>query len=135
LQETFDMQDDNVFKAAGALSGGVGGMQDACGSLLGASLMFGQMMGRSINDFPDKDKAMPSSTLAGQLYKWYEREFGSPTCKDIRAKFGGGVSYDMRVPWQAELAKEAGVHDKCVELVGKTAAKAAEMLWDALKKP
>jgi hypothetical protein len=109
-------------------------MGDACGSLLGASLMFGQATGRSINDFSNKDKAMPSSTLAGQLYKWYEKEFGSPTCHDIRKKFGGGAFYDWAVPWQAELAKQAGVHEKCVELVGKTAARAAEMLWEAMTK-
>ncbi len=134
LQDTFEMKDDNVFKAAGALTGGIGGMSDACGSLLGATLMFGQVTGRSIDNFSNKDGLMPSMTLAGQLYKWYEKEFGSPTCADIRTRFGGGVSYDMRIPWQAELAKAAGVHEKCVELAGKTAAKAAEMLWDALNK-
>jgi C_GCAxxG_C_C family probable redox protein len=134
LQDTFGMRDDNVFKAAGTLTGGVGGMQDACGSLLGASCMFGLMMGRSINDFGNREKLGESMTLTGQLYKWYEKEFGSPTCREITTKFGGGVYYDMRVPWQAELAKEAGVHEKCVELAGKTAARAAEMLWDALKK-
>jgi C_GCAxxG_C_C family probable redox protein len=134
LQDTFELRDDNVFKAAGTMTGGIGGMNDACGSLLGASLMFGQVAGRGINDFSNKDKLAPSMTLAGQLYKWYEKEFGSPTCTDIRTKFGGGVLYDMRVPWQAELAKEAGAHEKCVKLAGKTAARAAEMLWDALNK-
>ena len=134
LQDTFDMRDDSVFKAAGALTGGIGGMQDACGSLLGASLMFGAAFGRGISDYGNKDKVGESMTAAAQLYKWYEKEFGSPTCQDIRTKFGGGVSYDMRVPWQADLAKEAGIHEKCVELAGKTAGKAAEMLWDALNK-
>ena len=135
LQDTFGMRDDNVFKAAGTMTGGIGGMNDACGSLLGASLMFGQATGRSIKDFSNKDGLMPSMTLTGQLYKWYEKEFGSPTCREITKKFGGGVNYDMRVPWQAELAKQAGVHDKCGELAGKTAAKAAEMIWDTLKNP
>ena len=134
LQDTFGMKDDNVFKAAGALTGGIGGMQDACGSLLGASLMFGAALGRGINEFDNKDKLGESMTAAGQLYKWYEKEFSSPACHDIRTKFGGGVYYDMRIPWQAELAKESGIHEKCVELAGKTAARAAEMLWDALYK-
>jgi hypothetical protein len=96
--------------------------------------MFGQAVGRSISDFSNRDKLMPSATLTGQLYKWYEKEFGSATCADILKRFGGGVFYDMRVPWQADLAKEAGVHNKCVELVGKTAAQAAEMLWNTLNK-
>ena len=128
------MEDNNVFKAAGAMTAGIGGMQDACGSLLGASLMFGAVMGRGISDFSNRDKLGESMTATAQLYKWYEKEFSSPTCKDIRTKFGGGVYYDYQIPWQAELAKQAGVHEKCVDLAGKTAGKAAEMLWDALNK-
>jgi hypothetical protein len=134
LQETFNMTDDNVFKAAGTLTGGIGGMNDACGSLLGASLMFGQALGRGINDFASREKLRESIMAAGQLYKWYEKEFGSPTCKDILTAFGGGVYYDFHIPWQAELAKEARVHEKCVTLAEKTAARAAEMLWDAMEK-
>lgn len=127
------MKDENVFKAAGTMTGGIGGMNDACGALLGASLFFGQATGRGTNDFPNREKLMPSMKLTGLLYKWYEKEFGSPTCYDILTKFGGGVYYEMSVPWQAELAKEARLHEQCVELAGKTAAKAAEMMWDAMK--
>ncbi|MFA5309071.1 MAG: C-GCAxxG-C-C family protein [Dehalococcoidales bacterium] len=134
LQDTFDLKDESVFKAAGAMTGGIGGMQDACGSLCGASLMFGQVLGRGINEYADKDKLMGSMTAAGQLYKWYEKEFGSPTCKEIRTTFGGGVYYDMHIPWQAELAKEARVHEQCVTLAEKTAARAAEILWDEMNK-
>ena len=124
------MKDENVFRAAGAMTGGIGGMHDACGALLGASLFFGQAAGRMIKDFPNKDKLQPSMRLTGQLYKWYEKEYGSPTCYDIRTKFGGGVYYEMSVPWQAELAKEARLHEQCTELAGKTAAQAAEMIWE-----
>jgi len=134
LQETFGMVDDNVFKATGAMTAGIGGMQDACGSLLGASLMFGAVMGRGISDFANKDKLQESMTAAAQLYKWFEKEFSSPTCRDIRTKFGGGVYYDYHIPWQAELAKAACVHEQCVEMVGKTTSRAAEMLWDAIHK-
>jgi hypothetical protein len=38
------------------------------------------------------------------------------------------------VPWQQELAIEAGVYDKCDILIKKTAARAAELIWDACKK-
>jgi len=134
LQDTFDIKDDSVFKAAGAMTGGIGGMQDACGSLLGASLMFGLVMGRGISEYANKEKLGESMMATAQLYKWFEKEFGSPTCKDIRTKFGGGVYYDYRIPWQAELAKTACVHEQCVEMVGKAASRAAEMLWDALHK-
>jgi C_GCAxxG_C_C family probable redox protein len=133
LQDTFDMKDDSVFKAAGAMTGGIGGMQDACGSLLGASLMFGAALGRGINEYANKEKLGESMMATAQLYKWFEKEFGSPTCKDLKTKFGGGVYYDMHIPWQAELAKQACVHEQCVEMVVKNSTRAAEMLWDALK--
>lgn len=106
LQDTFDMRDDNVFKAAGALTGGIGGMNDACGSLLGASLMFGQVTGRSINDFANKEKINESMTLAGQLYKWYEKEYGSPTCADIRKKFGEGFLTIYACPGRRNLPRK-----------------------------
>jgi C_GCAxxG_C_C family probable redox protein len=108
LQDTFGIKDDNMFRAASGLAGGIGGMHDTCGSLLGACMMCGVTMGRSEKDFGDRDKAMESAIAAGKLYKFYEKEFGSPTCREITRRFGGGVSYDMRVPWQFELAKEAG---------------------------
>ena len=134
LQDAFDMRDDNVFKAAGALTGGIGGMQDACGSLLSACLMFGAAFGRGISEYGNKEKLGESQTASGKLYKWHEKEFGSPTCLKIRTAFGGGIYYDMRVPWLAEMAKEAGVSGKCVELVEKTATRAAQMIWDTLNK-
>ena len=128
------MKDDNVFKAAGALTGGIGGQLDACGSLLGASLMFGAVMGRGISEPTDNEKLGESITMAAQIYKWFEKEFGSATCKDIRTKFGGGVLYDTHIPWQAELAKAAHIHEQCTEMVGKAASRAAEMFWDAQHK-
>ena len=123
-----------MLKAASGLTGGIGGMHDACGSLLGASLMFGVLFGRGHDDLADRDKLGESVTAVGKLYKWYEKEFGSATCQDIRTAFGGGVYYDTRVPWQAEMAKQAGINEKCNELAQKTAAKAAEMIWDGRHK-
>jgi hypothetical protein len=134
LQDTFGLKDENILKAASGLTGGIGGMHDACGSLLGASLMFGAVFGRGYDGLTNRDNLGESMTAAGKLYKWYEKEFGSPKCFDICTRFGGGAFYDRHIPWQAELAKEAGVHEKCDELAQKTAAKAAEMIWDALNK-
>jgi hypothetical protein len=111
-----------MLKAAAGLTGGIGGMHDACGSLLGASLIFGVMFGRGFDGLTDRDKLTESLTMVGKLYKWYEKEFGSATCQDIRTAFGGGVYYDARVPWQAEIAQELGINDKCGELAGRTAS-------------
>ncbi len=109
-------------------------MHDTCGALLGSSLMLGLKYGRGREEMDNLDKLISSLTPVGKLYKWFEKEFGSATCHDIRTKFGGGVYYDTDVPWQAELAMEAGVGEKCGELTAKTAARAAEMLWDAIEE-
>ena len=50
LQDTFDMQDDNMLKAAGAITGGIGGMADTCGSLISGALMLGAVCGAGRND-------------------------------------------------------------------------------------
>jgi C_GCAxxG_C_C family probable redox protein len=129
LQEVFDMRDDNLFKAASGLAGGVGGMHDVCGSLLGASLMLSLKYGRGREEIDNLERLISSGEAVGKLYKWFEKEFGSATCREIRTRFAGGVYYDRNVPWQAELVNESGSFEKCVELTGKVAAKAAEMLW------
>jgi len=128
------MKDDNVFRAASGLTGGIGGLNDTCGSLLGSSMIMGVVFGRPEKDTANKDKLMYSMALAGMLYKWYEKEFGSVKCRDICTRFAGGVFYDRNIPWQAELMKEARIDSKCDDLVQKTAAKAAEMIWDGLHK-
>lgn len=125
------MRDDNVFKAASGLSAGIGQMHDTCGALLGASMMLGLKYGRGREEVSDVEKLQSSYLPVARLYKWFEKEFGSATCRQIRTKMAG-VYYDTKIPWQAELAKAAGLTEKCAELTAKTTARTAEMLWDAL---
>jgi C_GCAxxG_C_C family probable redox protein len=128
------MRDDNVFKAASGLAGGIGMMGDTCGALLGASLMLGLKCGRDREEIGNFEKLKGSSVPVGKLYKWFQKEFGSANCHDIRTRFGGGAYYDFSIPWQRELAMEARVFEKCSDLVGRTAARTAEMLWDAIEE-
>ncbi|MFH1169062.1 MAG: C-GCAxxG-C-C family protein [Chloroflexota bacterium] len=134
LQDVMDMRDDNLFKAASGLAGGIGHMHDACGALLGGSLMLGLKYGRGREEVEDTKKLYSSSVPVGKLYKWFEKEFGSATCQEIRTRFAGGAFYNLDIPWQAELAKEAGLAERCAELTGKTAARVVEMLWDGLEE-
>ncbi|MFC2007321.1 C-GCAxxG-C-C family protein [Chloroflexota bacterium] len=134
LQDVFDMRDDSLFKATSGLAGGIGRMHDACGALLAASMMLGFKYGRGREETEKLGKLNSSGLPVGKLYKWFEKEFGSANCKEICTRFTGGVFYDKGVPWQAELAREAGLREKCAELVGKTAARAAEMLWDTIEE-
>jgi C_GCAxxG_C_C family probable redox protein len=127
------MRDDNVLKAASGLSGGIGQMNDTCGALLGASMMLSLKHGRSREELDDVEKLRSSYLPVAKLYKWFEKEFGSATCREIRTKMAG-VYYDTKIPWQAELAEQAGLPEKCAELTGKATAKTAEMLWDAIEE-
>ena len=95
-------------------------------------MMLGLKHGRGLEEIEDKEKGKRSCLLIAKFYKWFEKEFGSVICREVRAKIFG-VHYDLKVPWQAELAEEAGMIDECSKVVGRTAAKAAEMLWDAIE--
>ncbi|MFC1942618.1 C-GCAxxG-C-C family protein [Chloroflexota bacterium] len=130
LQDTLDMKDDSILKASSGLAGGIGRMEDVCGALLGASMMLGLQYGRGREELDDADKLASSTVPIGKLYKWFEKEFGTVKCKEVLTQFGGGVYYDRKVKWQGELAKEAGLAQKCVVLTAKTAAKTAEMILD-----
>lgn len=127
------MRDANVFRAASGLCGGIGQMHDVCGALTGAAMILSLKHGRSLDEIKNTDKMKDAYLLVGKLYKWFEKEFSSVKCRDIRIKVMG-VYYDSKIPWQAELAKEAGFPKYCAELVGKVAAKTAEMLWDAAEE-
>ena len=105
-------------------------MEDTCGALLGASMMLGMKYGRGREEVEDQAKLTSSAMPVGKLYKWFEKEFGSVTCRDLKTKFGGGVYYDTKVRWQADLYKAAGIPDKCVDLTAKTAAKTVEMICE-----
>ena len=124
------IKEDNLFKAASGLAGGIGWMHDTCGALLGASLMLGLKYGRGREEIDNVEKLMSSGDKVGKIYQWFEKEFGTTKCREIRTLFSGGIYYNLIIPGQAELAKEAGVLDPCPQLIAKTAAKTAEMLLE-----
>jgi hypothetical protein len=133
LQEVFDMRNDDIFRAASGLAAGVGMQADTCGALLGASLMLGLKYGRRREEI-DKIEALDESGIpVARLYKWFQTEFGSATCRVIRTRFGGGAFYDFFIPWEREMCEKIGMFEKCSDLVGRAAARTAEMLWDAIE--
>jgi len=127
------MKNDDVFKAASGFGGGMGMLGDTCGALVGAGMMLSLKYGRGRDEIKSLEKLKESGVPVARLYKWFQTEFGSATCHDIRTRFGGGAYYDFSIPWQRELAEKAEVFKQCSDLVGKAAAKTAEMLWDAIE--
>jgi C_GCAxxG_C_C family probable redox protein len=127
------MKNDDIFKAASGFGGGMGMLGDTCGALVGAGMILSLKYGRGRDEIESLEKLKESGVPVARLYKWFQTEFGSAKCYDIRTKFGGGAYYDFAIPWQRELAEQAEVFKQCSDLVGKAAAKAAEMLWDAIE--
>jgi C_GCAxxG_C_C family probable redox protein len=141
LMKTFNIMDNNVFKAASGLHGGIGGMGDVCGSLLGASLILGLVCGAASKE-PTKPKAegpnkpgakdVPTQ-LVGQLYKWFKKEFGSVKCRFVRARFERELNQDIHIKGLTDEEKQVALFARCDELTAKTAAITAEILWNIIK--
>ncbi len=132
IQEACGLKDDVMAKASIGLAGGVGGMRSACGALTGAALALGMKYGRDVSYLKGSaDKAIEVEYAAQEpvtrLAKWFEREFGSIVCRDIRKAFMG-TELNREIPWQNEWLKELGIHKYCCEVVSKTARRAAAML-------
>jgi C_GCAxxG_C_C family probable redox protein len=132
ILEAAGMPDDNLVKAAGGLSGGIGGTGSVCGVLTGASLALGVKYGRDIKSCQaDSEEArkqlMQSVDVVGKLAKWFEREFGSTLCNEIRRKYAG-TDLSMEVPWQREWAEQLKMGECCEKMAAKTARRAMQML-------
>lgn len=133
MQDTFDLKDEALLKASGALTGGIGGLADTCGSMIGATLVLGSVCGRGRQD---GEEGMPklgkSVRQAADFFIWFKGETGTVNCREIITRHGNGTFYNFGDPEQGKAAREAGVFDKCVALVQNNAAEAAEILWDEL---
>lgn len=132
--EAFGLENEMVFKAASGLAGGIADMRSACGALTGGVMALSLKYGRERADMerPDEiaqEKLESGIGPMGKYYKWFEREFGSVICSEVRKKLQG-VDLSFSVPWQKELAEELGITERCNEVVGKAARRVAELMLD-----
>jgi len=131
LQEILVLQDDSVLKASYALAGGGGATgKGFCGALTGGIIAIGLKYGWG-KDKLGETKMGPAMILAKELIEKFIQEYGSPICEDIqKALFG--KAYNFWDPKQHEEMVEAGaLIDKCVNVVGKGARWAAEIIIKA----
>jgi C_GCAxxG_C_C family probable redox protein len=126
----FDMKDEAVLKASSALTGGIGGKADVCGALAGGSMMLGVTMGMG-REGESIEKMVPAIMKTGEYYDWFIKEFQSAKCYDIVSRFGNGTFYDFGIPEQAQAAIEAGILEKCDDVIQRSVTKVAEMILDA----
>jgi C_GCAxxG_C_C family probable redox protein len=134
IQEIAGLKDDGLAKASSGLAGGIGGTQSACGALTGAALALGLKYGRDVSylEGPPEEAGIKQGEVIEQvarLAKWFEHEFGSSSCADLR-KSHMGTELSMGVPWQNEWADRLGMRQRCAEIAARTAERALAMLDD-----
>jgi C_GCAxxG_C_C family probable redox protein len=136
LQEAFGIHDESAFKAASGMRGGIGRKGDICGTFTGASLMLGLMCGPTIEESGapqenhDPYYLDKPTKLVGELYDWFKAEFGTLVCNQLLEKQKQALDADPSYKGLTESAKLDKMHDLCHLMGAKTAARAAEMLWD-----
>jgi hypothetical protein len=107
-------------------------MRSVCGALTGAVLALGMKYGRDVSTLQGPaEEAIEVEYAAlepvGKLAKWFEREYGSIICRDIRRAFMG-TDLNREIPWQKQWMQELGIHEHCAKIVAGTARRAAAML-------
>jgi C_GCAxxG_C_C family probable redox protein len=132
IQKVSGLKNDGLAKASTGFAGGVAGLQSVCGALTGAILALGMKYGRDISllEGPPEAAAKKQGEAmeqAARLSKWFEREFGSIQCRELR-KSHMGTELNMGTPWQNEWAEQLGMGKRCSEIAAKTARRVLVML-------
>lgn len=132
VQETFEMEDPTVFRAASGLAGGVGlSIKGSCGGLTAGTMALSQKYGRERSKIEDIEGVrFKSYELARKLYQRFIDEYGSCRCQDIQRKVFGRA-YNLYDPTEFEKFEKAGGHvDKCPSVIGKAASWVAEIILE-----
>lgn len=134
LLEVMDMDNDEIFKAASGLSGGIGlSANGSCGALTGGALVIGLLFGRDIDDFPAPMAAATSYDLVKELHDYFMAEFGSCRCADIQEKLVGR-SFNPGDPEDAAALLMHEIHERCASVVGKGTRKTMEIITEHRKR-
>ncbi len=132
IQDLFDKKNDDVFRAASGLAGGVGLCGDGCcGAYTGGVMVLSQLHGRKRDNFQDPQRTRRKSfDLAKKLHDKFIAEYGTVICRDIQQKIFGRPYYIRDADEYAKFEK-AGAHlEKCPTVVGNGARWVAEILME-----
>jgi C_GCAxxG_C_C family probable redox protein len=134
IQIVTGLRDDGLTKASTGFAGGIGGVQSVCGALTGATLALGMKYGRDFSFLEGPPEAAlkkqgEAIEQAARLAKWFEHEFGSIICAELRKKHMG-TELSIGVAWQNEWADQLGMRQHCAGLAARTARRALAMLDD-----
>ena len=132
IQEVFEMENENTFKAATGYAGGIGLTGSVCGALLGGIMAIGLKYGRDLHAFFNRDPEkvrFKSYMLAAKLRRKFEETYGSCFCRDIQKKLFGKW-YNLFDPKEFEEFEKAGGHGPqgCPTVVKNAARWVSEIL-------
>lgn len=129
MQETLDLRDRGVFKAASGLAGGIARRGETCGALIGAIMAISQVVGREvIEDTEQYQKAMEP---CGEMYLKFKEEVGHTACSEIH-KILYGKSFHLYKEEDREAFLAAGGREPkgCAGVCDRAARIAAHIILD-----
>jgi len=118
LAESIGMRSELIPKIATPFGGGIGRRGSVCGALTGGVIAIGLKLGRSKAE--DAEKREESYEKALELFKRFEKEFGSPICYDL-------IKLDLTTPEGRERSKTIRL-EKCINFVRAAAKNVAELI-------
>jgi C_GCAxxG_C_C family probable redox protein len=135
VTQVLGIKNDLLFKCVSALEGGgADTAQNSCGAFSGPLVVFSYFFGRPYELWDKKLKDITSAKLGQKLYKKFVDTYGTAICKEMQTKIYG-FETDFMDPDQFKRFEDAGGHTTgCPTVVGRAAAWAIDILWDALPK-
>lgn len=142
LQDEFGIGNDEVFKSATVLSGGVARHGETCGALIGALMGLGLVSGREKMEDTQayRDAMVPSAELIERFKEELKQQFGfegeldGTLCREIQEKIYG-QGFDMNDPEDYHAFLDAGGHSDtgCFKTCGVAGQVAAEKIIEVLQ--
>ena len=128
LLDAFEIENDDVFRAASGLADGIGLTADgSCGALIGGAMFIGLLVGRKRKDHQDMMKPMKSYLMCAVLHQDFIERYGSCRCHDIQKKLMGRT-FNLLDPQDLKAAAEYKMMEHCSGVVATAAMKTAELI-------
>ncbi len=142
LQEEFGIGNNEVFKAATVLSGGVARHGETCGAVIGALMALNLLIGREKMEETEayRDAMKPSADLMDRFKDELKKQFGfeeklnGTLCKQIHEKIYGR-SFDMTDADDYHAFLDAGGHSDsgCFKVCGIAGQVGAEKILEIMQ--
>jgi C_GCAxxG_C_C family probable redox protein len=129
LLHRFSIGNEEVFRAASALAGGVVAKREVCGALLGGVMAIGVMYGRESFEegqiFRESGRSLEAQVRAGRLCEAFRDRFGGLRCSEVFVNVRGD---DYREYPTLDTIEALRDQDTCGVVAGAAARMAADIM-------